>query len=116
MRYMWHFFTGQQLLVGLVAFWNYLISKGVSFSGCLIITILAFPIVSIVANVMGVGYLYDQDLEADAINLDERLKWANREGIYENEPPPDWKARASTRTENFRIEYREKHLTLKREK
>lgn len=113
MKYIWHFFTGQQLFAGFVAFWNYLISKGVSFTGCLIVTILGFPIVSIVANVMGVAYLYDQDLEIESIELDEKLKWSNREGIYENETRPDWKSIAATRSENFRNEYREKYLTLK---
>ena len=113
MRYVWHFFTGQQLFAGFVVFYNFLTSKGGSFTGCLIITILIFPIVAFVANVIGVASLYDQDLEIESIELDEKLKWANREGIYEDEPRPDWKPIAVTRSENFRNEYREKYLTLK---
>jgi len=118
-KYFWTFFTGKGFGKGLLMLLGILSigakdDKSSLLGLILLITLFIFltPIMLLVANTLGTFYYFEQDTIIEDMTTEERLRWANREGEYEEDEQLDWKAVSESKADQIKKHWEEETKIL----
>lgn len=103
MKYIWKFFTGDALFLGIKTLIISASNYGIFGLAILaIIGISLLPATLLISNIVGVISIRILDLEVEEIRDNEKQLWANKEGIYTSNPELDWTIEADKKEKEFR--------------
>ena len=111
MKYLWIFITGQGMLKGFMVLAGMAVYPQDERSSVELIVrlsilgllfILFLPFMLLLINFLGARWHYDLDQTANNVVEYEKQKWANREGIYENDPDANWTEIAENKAEEVK--------------
>lgn len=103
MKYLWKFFTGDALFLGIKTLIVSASNYGIFGLAILaIIGISLLPATLLVSNIVGVISILLLDTKVKEIRDNEKKIWANKEGIYASNPELDWTIEADKKEKEFR--------------